>query len=692
MSACGIVEADDGRQNHDSNYTEGEDVEMNNINWEEFDRMSISEKAKYGFLYGIGREFKKVDISTLEFADRKDLLNRLLKNVHQNEQLLKKITTRLDRVALDLPTIEVRFKNLNVEGYAYVGQRGLPSMYNSFISSVESRVGAWERFIGVQILFPPLACVTLLPPSASSLSPSLLTPPPPAMKQRKRRRRQWPPEKIKVDGSLTPSGVLSYLHLLPSQKKKLQILHGISGVIKPGRMTLLLGPSGSGKSTLLLALSGLLDAELKVSGQLTYNGYGLHEFVPQKTSAYVSQTDIHIGEMTVRETLTFSARCQGVGSRYDMLLELLKKETEQNIRPDPFVDVLMKASLLNGQKEHMTTEYVLKILGLEECADTIIGDSMTRGISGGQKKRVTIGEMLVGPAMAYFMDSITVGLDSSTTFQIINAIRQSVHILKKTAVISLLQPPPETYELFDDIILLSEGRILYHGPIEHVLEFFGTMGFRCPERKAVADFLQEVISQKNQAQYWAREGELYSYISTKEFADAFQTFDTGRRNEDEVATPYDKSRSQGTALTKSKYRNKKELFFACLSREFLLMNRNLLIFAFQMIQLVVLGLITATAFLGVRGHHDTIEDGKIYMNAVFVGLMTILLSGFTVLPMTISKLPIYYKQRSLCFYPAWAYSFPTLTPGILLSLIEVILWVATTYFIIGFDTQLMRQV
>lgn len=103
-----------------------------------------------------------------------------------------------------------------------------------------------------------------------------------------------------------------------------------------------------------------------------------------------------------------------------------------------------------------------------------------------------VGEMLVGPSKALFMDEISTGLDSSTTFQIVNSLRQSIQILGGTAIISLLQPAPETYDLFDDIILLSDGQVVYQGPREHVLEFFESMGFKCPERKGVADFLQEV--------------------------------------------------------------------------------------------------------------------------------------------------------------------------------------------------------
>ncbi len=156
-------------------------------------------------------------------------------------------------------------------------------------------------------------------------------------------------------------------------------------------------------------------------------------------------------------------------------------------------------------------------MGLDICADTIVGNNMLRGISGGQKKRLTTGnvslellecmmvtisdplpnidataEMIVTPGRALFMDEISTGLDSSTTFQIVNTIRQTIRILGGTAVIALLQPAPETYELFDDIILLSDGQVVYNGPRDHVLEFFKSVGFKCPERKCVADFLQEV--------------------------------------------------------------------------------------------------------------------------------------------------------------------------------------------------------
>lgn len=100
--------------------------------------------------------------------------------------------------------------------------------------------------------------------------------------------------------------------------------------------------------------------------------------------------------------------------------------------------------------------------------------------------------MLVGPARVLFMDEISTGLDSSTTFQIMKCLRHIVHVMDATMVVSLLQPQPETFELFDDVILLANNCIVYHGPREDILDFFKSMGFCCPHRKSTADFLQEV--------------------------------------------------------------------------------------------------------------------------------------------------------------------------------------------------------
>ncbi|KAJ0985631.1 hypothetical protein J5N97_003987 [Dioscorea zingiberensis] len=484
---------------------------------------------------------------------------------------------------------------------------------------------------------------------------------------------------------------LNYLHVLPNKKRPVSILHDVSGIIKPRRMTLLLGPPGSGKTTLLLALAGKLGSDLKIDGKVTYNGHGMQEFVPQRTAAYISQYDLHIGEMTVRETLAFSARCQGVGTRYDMLTELSRREKEANIKPDPDVDVFMKAAAMEGQETSVVTDYILKILGLDICADTMVGDEMLRGISGGQRKRVTTGEMVVGPARALFMDEISTGLDSSTTFQIVNSLRQYIHILGGTSVISLLQPAPETYDLFDDIILLSDGQVVYQGPRENVLEFFESMGFKCPERKGVADFLQEVTSRKDQPQYWARHDEPYRYVPVREFSEGFHSFHVGKKLERELAEPFDKNKSHPAALTTSKYGvGKMELLKACIDRELLLMKRNSFVYIFRAFQLLLMGIITMTLFFRTNMHRDSVTNGGIYLGALFFSIVMLMFNGFSELALTIIKLPVFFKQRDYLFYPAWAYALPSWILKIPISFVEVGVWVFINYYVIGFDPSAAR--
>ncbi|XP_061981221.1 pleiotropic drug resistance protein 1-like [Populus nigra] len=490
-------------------------------------------------------------------------------------------------------------------------------------------------------------------------------------------------------------GFFIALHVLPSRKKPLTILKDVSGIIKPSRLTLLLGPPNSGKTTLLLAMAGKLDPSLKFSGRVTYNGHEMNEFVPQRTAAYVSQHDLHIGEMTVRETLEFSARCQGVGHLHEMLAELSRREKEANIKPDPDVDVFMKAVATQGQEANVITDYVLKILGLEVCADTLVGDEMIRGISGGQRKRVTTGEMLVGPSRALLMDEISTGLDSSTTYQIVNSLKQTIHVLNSTAVISLLQPAPETYDLFDDIILLSDGQIVYQGPRENVLGFFEHMGFKCPDRKGVADFLQEVTSKKDQEQYWAIKDQPYRFVTVNEFSEAFQSFNVGRKIADELSIPFDKTKNHPAALVFKKYgAGKMDLLKANLSREYLLMKRNSFVYIFKICQLTIVALISMSLFFRTKMHHDTVADGGIYTGALFFTVIMIMFNGMSELSMTIAKLPVFYKQRELLFFPPWAYSIPPWILKIPITFVEVAAWVFLTYYVIGFDPnaeRLLRQ-
>ncbi|OWY93269.1 Pleiotropic drug resistance protein transporter, partial [Phytophthora megakarya] len=244
------------------------------------------------------------------------------------------------------------------------------------------------------------------------------------------------------------------------------ILRNFSGVFEPGTITLVLGQPSSGKSSLMKVLSGRfpLEKRVTVEGDITYNGVPQGELgsrLPQFVT-YVDQHDVHFPTLTVKETLEYAHTFTG-GELHRRGEDLLTNgTTEENLEALKTVQTLF---------QHFP-EIVIEQLGLQNCQDTIIGNAMLRGVSGGERKRVTTGEMEFGMKYMTLMDEISTGLDSATAFDIITTQRSIAKTLGKTVVISLLQPSPEIFALFDNVLILNAGEVMYHGPRDQALPYF----------------------------------------------------------------------------------------------------------------------------------------------------------------------------------------------------------------------------
>ncbi|XP_015480444.1 broad substrate specificity ATP-binding cassette transporter ABCG2 isoform X3 [Parus major] len=240
---------------------------------------------------------------------------------------------------------------------------------------------------------------------------------------------------------------------------KKEVLRDVNGIMRPG-LNAILGPTGSGKSSLLDILAARKDPH-GLSGDILING------APQPanfkcTSGYVVQDDVVMGTLTVRENLKFSAALR---------LPKSVKEEEKNER----------------------VNQIIKELGLSKVADSKVGTQFSRGVSGGERKRTNIGMELITDPAILFLDEPTTGLDASTANAVLLLLKR-MSKQGKTIIFSIHQPRYSIFRLFDNLTLLAAGRVLYHGPAQHAIEYFQSIGYQCEPYNNPADFFLDIIN------------------------------------------------------------------------------------------------------------------------------------------------------------------------------------------------------
>ncbi|KAK7252303.1 hypothetical protein RIF29_36149 [Crotalaria pallida] len=428
------------------------------------------------------------------------------------------------------------------------------------------------------------------------------------------------------------------------------ILQGVTGYAKPGQLLAIMGPSGCGKSTLLDTLAGRLGSNTRQTGEILINGH--KQALAYGTSAYVTQNDTLLTSLTVREAVHYSAQLQ---------------------LPD---------SMSKAEKKERA-DFTIREMGLQDAINTRIGGWGCKGISGGQKRRVSICiEILTRPRLL-FLDEPTSGLDSAASYYVMRRIATlgQKDEIQRTIIASIHQPSTEVFQLFSNLCLLSTGRIVYFGPASAASEFFASNGFPCPALQNPSDHLLKTIN-KDFDQDTELDMNGTGIIPTEEAIGILvKSYKSSERNQEvqkEIATL-----SKKDTGSKDKKRRHASLFYQCIvltKRSFVNMYRDLGYYWLRLVIYIALAIALGTVFYDLSNSNDKIKDRSSILSFVSTFITFMAIGGF---PSFVEDMKVFELERLNGHYGVTAFvignTFSSVPYLLLVSLIPG----AITYYLAG---------
>ena len=462
-----------------------------------------------------------------------------------------------------------------------------------------------------------------------------------------------------------------------------KILDDIDGVIRPGTMTLVLSPPGHGKSCFLKALARKLPVKA-VTGSVTYSGLSYDDALSKDIHIghlvqYVNQLDEHIPQLTVQETLEF---------------------VHKNANVDPGLYGFPELS--DAHKNRVSD--VLSLLHLHNCANTVVGNDILRGISGGEKKRLTIGEGLITNGRVLLMDEISTGLDASVSFDIVHSLRKKAIANNLAVVIAMLQPTPEVFNQFDDIILLREGCVIFHGPKESLPGYLESLGFKLPNLSGgdlklvsasetsqsgisessvedgravdIADFLSDLLYNPRKA----AGSKIPVPLTTADMLAAWKKSDLYKQ----LMKPLEPAPIiLDNDYTRAQYGKKfvhsiGEHVLYCIERQFTLLLRNKVFIFFRLFSACFMAIV-----LGGMYYQEPVSSGLPRFGLFLNMLLNLAFSNLSEMAAIVENKFIAYKHVENNSYPSFAYVLATMLSALPLSVGDCFLFCTILYWMAG---------
>ncbi|TFK26772.1 ABC-transporter [Coprinopsis marcescibilis] len=467
--------------------------------------------------------------------------------------------------------------------------------------------------------------------------------------------------------------------ILPSKSKQVltePIIHKASGVLKPGEMCLVLGCPGSGCTTFLKAVSNRREEFTKVDGNVLYAGINAEEMQQYYKGevVYNQEDDIHIPTLTVGQTMQFALSTKTPGSN-GRLPGTTRKDFDREVQDTLF-----------------------RMLNISHTKNTLVGNEFVRGVSGGERKRVSIAEMMATRARVQCWDNSTRGLDASTALDFVRSLRVMTDVLGQTTFVTLYQASESIYELFDKVLLIDKGRQVFYGPPNEARAHFEGLGYKPLPRQTTADYLTG-CTDVNERQFAPGRSTNDTPSTPADLEEAYLNSRFGSANKDAVekyklymatekqdqeafraAVAADKKRGvsrsspytlgftgQVWSLTKRQFQMRLQDKFQLYTSFGLAMSLSLVLGgAFFSLPLTSSGAFT-------RG------------GVIFAALLTTCLEAFNEMPTQMIGRPILRKQTDYSMYRPSAISVANLLADIPFSAIRVLLFNIPVYFMSGLD-------
>ncbi|KAF2453734.1 ABC-2 type transporter-domain-containing protein [Lineolata rhizophorae] len=440
------------------------------------------------------------------------------------------------------------------------------------------------------------------------------------------------------------------------------IIDNFSGCIKPGEMLLVLGRPGSGCSTFLKVIGNQRFGYESVEGDVTYGGTDSRTMAKKYRGEilYNPEDDLHYATLKVKDTLSFALKTRTPG----------KDSRREGETRDDYVREFLRV--------------VSKLFWIEHTMNTKVGNEMIRGVSGGEKKRVSIAEAMITKASTQCWDNSTRGLDASTALEYVQSLRSLTNMAHISTCVALYQAGESLYELFDKVLLLDEGKCCYFGPTEDAARYFKDLGFVQPERWTTADFLTSVTDEHERH---VREGwEDRIPRSPEQFAEAFAKSELHERNLAEIAEfeadtqrmVEERHANQGEATKKKNFTIPfHRQVMACTKRQFLVLLGDKQSLVGKWGGVLFQSLIVGSLFYDLPQTSSGVftRGGVMFFVLLFNALLAL-----AELTAAFESRPILLKHKSFSFYRPSAFAIAQSVVDVPLVLVQVTLFDVVVYF------------